>query len=283
MKNLIWLSILLVTATSCEYFKQEVTGNPVARVNQSYLYKTDLDELFSETSQLEDSAQLVNNYINRWATQQLLIDRAKVNLSQEQLDEFEYLVNQYKIDLYTQAYKNNIVSLELDSLVSKPELLTYYELNKENFKLNDPLLKLRYVQVGKNFSKLNALAEKLKRFNKKDKEELMEMSIQFKSSNFNDSTWIKKDKLLESLPVLAMQSQVLKKSNFAQLQDSLGVYLLQIEDFLDRNDTAPLQHVENTIVQIILNQRKQELIKKLEKDITKDAIKNKTFEIYPQQ
>ena len=220
---------------------------------------------------------------NRWATQQLLIDRAKVNLTQEQLDEFEHLVNQYKIDLYTQAYKNNIVSLELDSIVSKPELLTYYELNKENFKLNDPLLKLRYVHVGKNFSKLNSLTEKLKRFNKEDKKELMEMNIQFKSYNLNDSTWIKKDKLLESLPILATQSQVLKKSNFAQLQDSLGVYLLQIEDFLDRNDIAPLQHVENTIVQIILNQRKQELIKKLEKDITKDAIKNKTFEIYPQQ
>jgi hypothetical protein len=283
MKNLIWLSILSLTVTACDYFKQEVAGNPVARVNQSYLYKTDLDELFSETSQLEDSAQLVNNYINRWATQQLLIDRAKINLSQDQLDEFEYLVNQYKIDLYTQAYKNNIVSLELDSVVSMPELLTYYELNKENFKLNDPLLKLRYVHVGKNFSSLNSLVEKLKRFNKKDKEELMEMNIQFKSSNLNDSTWIKKDKLLESLPILASQSQVLKKSNFAQLQDSLGVYLLQIEDFLDRNDTAPLQHVENIIIQIILNQRKQELIKKLEKDITKDAIKNKTFEIYPQQ
>lgn len=283
MKNLLWLSILLVTVTSCDYFKQEVSGNPVARVNQSYLYKADLNELFSETSQLEDSAQLVNNYINRWATQQLLIDRARVNLTQEQLDEFEHLVNQYKIDLYTQAYKNNIVSRELDSLVSKPELLTFYELNKENFKLNDPLLKLRYIHVGKNFSKLNSLAEKLKRFNKEDKKELMEMNIQFKSYNLNDSTWIKRDKLLESLPILATQSQVLKKSNFAQLQDSLGVYLLQIEDFLDRNDTAPLQHVENTIVQIILNQRKQELIKKLEKDITKDAIKNKTFEIYPQQ
>lgn len=283
MKKLLWLSILLVIMSSCDYFKQEVAGNPVARVNQSYLYKTDLNELFSETSQFEDSAQLVNNYINRWATQQLLIDRAKVNLTQEQLDEFDYLVNQYKIDLYTQAYKNNIVSRELDSVVSKPELLTYYELNKENFKLNDPLLKLRYIHVGKNFSKLNSLVEKLRRFNKEDKKELMEMNIQFKSFNLNDSTWIKRDKLLESLPILTNQSQVLKKSNFAQLQDSLGVYLLQIEDFLDRNDTAPLQHVENTIIQIILNQRKQELIKKLEKDITKDAIKNKTFEIYPQQ
>lgn len=73
---------------------------------------------------------------------------------------------------------------------------------------------------------------------------------------------------------------MLKKSNFARLQDSLGIYLLKIEDVLKRNDIAPLSYVEPTIRQIILNKRKQELTKKLEKDITKDAHKNKTFEIY---
>lgn len=274
---------MVISLASCDYFKQEEIGNPVARVNQSYLYKTDLEALFSDASQLEDSAQLVNNYINRWATQQLLIDRAKVNLTQEQLDEFEHLVEQYKIDLYTQAYKNNIVSQELDSLVSTPELITYYELNKENFKLNDPLLKLRYIHVGNNYSNINSLADKLKNFSEEDKTALSDMSIQFKSFNLNDSTWVRKDKLMDNLPILATQPQVLKKYNFVQIQDSLGVYLLRIEDILNRNDTAPLQHVKGTIIQIILNQRKQELIKKLEKDITKDAIKNKTFEVYPQQ
>lgn len=283
MKQFVAILIGVVFVTSCSYFKKEETTNPVARVNKSFLYKADLEKLFSETASLEDSAQLVNNYINRWATQQLIIDRAKVNLTQEQLDEFDHLVNQYRIDLYTQAYKNNIIALSLDSLISTPELLTYYELNKENFKLNDPLLKLRYIHVASNFSKINALAEKLKRFNEEDQKALMDMNIQFKSYNLNDSTWVKKDKLLESLPILASKPEVLKKSNFVQLQDSLGVYLLQIEDFLDRNDTAPIPYVEGTIKQIIINQRKQELIKKLETDITRDAIKNKTFEIYPQQ
>jgi len=43
-----------------------------------------------------------------------------------------------------------------------------------------------------------------------------------------------------------------------------------------------LSYVAPTIRQIILNRRKQELTLKLEKDITKDAIRNKTFEIYGQ-
>ena len=74
--------------------------------------------------------------------------------------------------------------------------------------------------------------------------------------------------------------QVLKKTNFTQLQDSLGVYLVKIEAVLKTNDIAPLSYVKQTIGQILLNKRKQELLKKIEKDITKDAIKNKNFELF---
>ena len=74
--------------------------------------------------------------------------------------------------------------------------------------------------------------------------------------------------------------QVLKKTNFTQLQDSLGVYLVKIEAVLKTNDIAPLSYVKQTIGQILLNKRKQELLKNIENDITKDAIKNKNFELY---
>ena len=155
--------------------------------------------------------------------------------------------------------------------------------NKENFKLNDDLLKVRYCHVDENFNDLRSIKEKFQRFNDQDKKDLGELSIQFKSYNLNDSTWVKKEALIEALPILKSdiyENLVLKNSAFTQLQDSLGVYLVKIEDVLKTNDIAPLSHIKPTIEQIILNKRKLELLKKLEKDITKDAIKNKQFEIY---
>ena len=87
--------------------------------------------------------------------------------------------------------------------------------------------------------------------------------------------------LIGALPVLKFNnSQVLKKTNFTQLQDSLGVYLVKIEAVLKTNDIAPLSYVKPTIEQIVINKRKQEILKKIEKDITKDAIKNKNFELF---
>jgi hypothetical protein len=271
----------LVLLSSCEYFKQDPEKTPIARVNDSYLYEDDIKSLISENTTQEDSALIVNNFINRWATQQLLIDQARINLSQEKLTTYDKLVQDYKDDLYTEAYKGAIVSRQLDSTVSQSELQDFYDINKENFKLKDDLLKVRYIWVDPNYSNIAKARQLLDRFNNKDKTELNTLSIQFKEFNFNDSIWVKKEALLGTLTVLKENSdQVLKKSNFTQLQDSLGVYLVKIEDILNPNDIAPISHIEPTIKQIILNRRKLELIKKLEKDITKDAIKNKNFEIY---
>lgn len=284
MNKSLYLVIGLLLLASCDYLKKEETRTPIARVNDNYLYAEDLTQVLSQVTNEEDSALVVSNFINRWATQQLLIDQAELNLPESQLRQFDNLVEQYRTDLYTEAYKSSIVASQLDSTISKAELITYYERNKENFTLNDDLLKVRYVHVTENFSDVKGVEEKLKRFNEEDQEALNELSLKFTSYNLNDSTWVRKDNLLKNLPILLGEDpSMLKKTNFTRLQDSIGIYLLKIEDVLERNDIAPLSYVEPTIRQIILNKRKQELTKKLEKDITKDAHKNKSFEIYTKQ
>lgn len=281
IKQFLYIILCCGLLVSCDYFKQETEKEAIARVNDSYLYKADIAKLISENTSPEDSTIIVNNYINRWATQQLLIGQAKINLTAEKMEQFDKLVQEYRTDLLTEAYKNVIVDKQLDSVISEQEYQKYYEDNKENFKQRDLLVMLRYVQLPLNYDGLPSLKEKLNRYNEKDRKSLNSQDYQFVSSNFNDSVWIKKEVLLHALPVLKSNSeQVLKKSNFAQLQDSLGVYLVKIENVLNPNDTAPFSYIKPTLRQIILNRRKLELIKKLETDITKDAIETNNFEIY---
>ncbi len=282
IKQYLYIFIGSVLLGSCGYFNQNSEQKEVvARVNDTYLYRSDIEKLITENTSAEDSTLIVNNYINRWATQQLLIDQAKINLSPEKLEQFDKLVQEYKTDLLTEAYKNVIVDRQLDSTVSDQEYRQFYEENKENFRQKDMLVMLRYVQMPTNYEGLAAVKEKLNRYNEKDKKWLTSQNFQFISSNFNDSVWVKKSALLHTLPVLKGENeQVLKKSNFAQLQDSLGVYLVKIENVLNPNDTAPLSYIKPTLRQIILNKRKLELIKKLETDITKDAIETNNFQIY---
>ena len=280
--NKIFLTIInLIVLCSCDFINQENLDTPIARVNDSYLYQKDIKNLIFENTSKDDSTLIVTNFINRWATKQLLIDQSIINLTQEKQDAYNNLVNQYKTDLYIEAYKSSIVAKRLDSIITFEELEKFYNQNKENFKLNDNLLKIRYIHIDENFSNTKELVEKFKRFDSIDKNELTKLSIKFKAFNLNDSIWIKNDLLIGVLPVLKQNNiQVLKKTNFTQLQDSLGVYLVKIEAVLKTNDIAPLSYVKPTIEQIVINKRKQEILKKIEKEITIDAIKNKNFELF---
>ncbi|PTX42236.1 hypothetical protein C8P64_2655 [Christiangramia gaetbulicola] len=276
---LVLFSLILV---SCEYFQQTDDRKVVVRVNETYLYEDDIQALINENTSAEDSAVIVSNYITRWATQQLLIDRAELNLPQSQQKEFNELVNNYRNELYTNAYTDAVVSRALDTALNRAEIEEYYEQNKQNFILGEDLVKLRYINLAKNSNNIEEIKKKFTRFNEEDQQDLLNMAIQFKNYSMNDSVWVKSKTVYNKIGPLTAEdrSSLLKKSNFMELQDSLNVYLVYVNDVLSRNEQAPIEYASATIREILLNKRKQSLIKELEKDITKDAIKNNEFEIF---
>ena len=280
--KILYIILLAVIIYGCDRFNSDKIDDAVARVNDSYLYKEDLKHIIPNNVSKADSTLLANNYINNWASNLLLMDKALLNLPEKQQESFNSLVKQYENDLYTKAYLEALVKRSIDTTVSKAEADTIYQRNKESFKLNDELLKLRYINLPQNAVNLEGIKSKFKKFEKNDKVFLDSIAVQFRSYSLNDSVWVRASQVIEKIPVAheSNKNQRLKKSNFVQLKDSLNLYLIQINDVLLRGDYAPLDYVKPTVIQIINNKRKLELIKEIENEITKDAIKNKQFEIY---
>lgn len=281
LRILITFIIFSTLILSCNFFKNSDDRTPVARVNDSYLYHEDIADLVSGNMSKADSTVIVNAYINKWATQLLLLDGAMRNLPQNKQDDFNKLVDQYKIDLYTKAYLEVLVKRSVDTVISDAEAKTIFEENQNSFKLNDELIRFRYIAFPENAMNKDEFVERFKRFEKADQNYLDSISIQFKSYSLNDSIWVRASQVVNRLPVLSSEdkSELLKKTNFIQRKDSLDLYLIHVSEVKLKNDLAPLQFVKPTIEQIIINKRKLELVKKFEKDITKDAIKNKQFEM----
>ena len=134
----------------------------------------------------------------------------------------------------------------------------------------------------KNRTDKKGLVKLFKSKEEEDIDSLQLRSLEFKSFNFNDSIWIKYTDLLEKILYLnkVNKKQLLKKSNFIEKEDSLGLYLITVNNVLKRNDIAPISYVKPTIKQIILHKRKLELLRKIEVELLNDAIKNKKFERY---
>ena len=275
--------LLLATLfVSCDFFKETDERIPLARVDDNFLYQEDIEGLVAPGTPVNDSLQIVSSFINRWATQQLLLDGAVRNLSEDKQIDFNKLVEQYKKDLYTKAYLEALVRKSIDTAMTIDQAQKVYEANQETFKLNEELVKFRYITIPQNAINEEDIKNRFKRFDSNDKRFLDSISVQFKSYSLNDSVWIKASQITEKIKVLNSENkkELLKKSNLVQLKDSLDLYLMQIEDVLFQNDLAPLEYVKPTIKQIVINKRKLELIKQLEKDITRDATKNKQFEVY---
>ena len=72
----------------------------------------------------------------------------------------------------------------------------------------------------------------------------------------------------------------LNSPNYFEVKDSLDIYLFKLAERLERGNIAPISYVENTIRDILFNQKKLELLRSFDNDVLQDAIKSKKFEKY---
>ena len=267
---------------SCDNSNKSLEDNLLARVNDDFLTIDQIDtDIFNELN-FNDSVVQIKNYITEWATRKLLEEGANLNLENQKQFEFNSLIEKYKSDLYTSAYLDALVNKSLDTIISKIELKEIYEDNKELFVLNEDLIKLRYIIFESNISDQDEIKSLFMRYSEEDKVRLKRISNKFKSFFFNDSIWIRSKDIIEKIPALNYDTgEILSKNmNFIQFKDSVGLYLININDFANVGNQAPISYIEPTLRQIIINKRKYDLAKKLEVEILNNAIKNKKFQVY---
>jgi hypothetical protein len=267
---------------SCDYFNikeaKSNTSDIVAIVNTEKLFKSDIKSILPENISKQDSIIIVKSYINDWAIKQLLLKKAKNNSSLATLNEIDNLVKDYKESLLINKYKEELIKQQLDTIVSRDEVAVYYSLHKENFKLNEVLVKAKYLHFSNDVSDKDEFISLFKSDDIEDTEELEESQLSFNFHHFNDSTWVPLDKVMLKVPF--SKENLLKKTKFVEKQDSLGIYLVAIKDVLRRNDIAPLNYIAPTIKKMILHKRKIELIRDIEKILIKDATENNNFKTY---
>lgn len=291
--NKAWLSLSLVlfmlfSFASCDYIKpkkeseESENETPLARVKDKYLYEKDLGSVLKEAMSKEDSASMVNRFINSWIRQQLMLSKAEeiidVNMSQ-----IERKVQDYRYALISFEFKKKFISENLNTDVGEEEINEYYKENLDNFLLNQNIVRCRYVQVPLNAPKSNKIPPLIKSDKEKDKKELNSYCFQFASNyNLEDSIWLNFDDIVLNTPLknIPNKIQFLKSNKFVQTQDSAFKYLLYIKEYKILDQLSPLEFVRDQIENIIINKRKVALSKELEDQVFKEAIEENSFEIY---
>src|SRR5687767_2749715 len=97
--------------------ERDGSRQPVARVNNAYLYKDELSGIVNDVKTKEDSTARVETYIDSWIRKQLLIQEAskKININEAEL---ERKILDYRYSLIAYEYQSHYVKQHLDTIVA---------------------------------------------------------------------------------------------------------------------------------------------------------------------
>lgn len=275
------LLLVLLLLQSCTLFESNEKSTPLAKVGDQYLYESDLPKEIFKNDQ--DSVLIARNYIDQWALKHILMQKAKFNLPTEDQQKYNELVQNYKYELYTKAYKDALVSEEVKNYQpTDEEIKNYFEKHQESFKLNENLLQVRYLQLSKNLYNIDEIKKAFWSFKTDDQLFLEQRSLEFKNFSLNDSVWVRELDILKQFnnKLKRLTPNELALQNKIEISDSLGLALIHVSKRKKIKDQAPLSYVQPTIEQILLNKKKIELEKKIDKEVIEYAIRNKEYQTF---
>ena len=274
--------ILLVFLTAgCSGFFRKKTERTLARVQDDYLYESDLRGVIPSGTDAKDSSILAKNFIDSWIRQRLVIHQAAKNLTSEQMDFTRQLEN-YRNSLVIYEYENALVKQKLDTVVTMEESQAYYDTTQQNFLLKDNIVQFQYVKLPLRSPNVSQFKKLLRSDASSDKTKLAEQCERFAADYFlDDQNWLQFNDVLKQIPIKTYnQEEFLKNHREVEYQDSLYVYLVVFRDFKIKEGISPLSFEKDRIREIILNKRKIDLIKKMHEDLYEKAVKNNDFEVY---
>ena len=253
----------------------------VAKVGDRFLYLDDISSLLTSSFTYDDSIEIIQNYTDKWIKEQLVIQKAKINLTEDQQD-FNDQLEDYKNSLLIYTFEEKLIEQKLDTSISETDIEIFYVYNKENFELKESIVRCKFMKVPVNAPNVDKVDEMISSNKNEDKILLNEYCVQFAEvCSIDTLNWVSFDNLVAQLPIRIDNPQhFLKNNKNYQVEDSLYKYYLKILDYKIKSSISPKSFVREKIKTIILNQRRIKLIHQIKKEIFEEGTLEKRYEVY---
>ena len=273
------LALLLPSCKAVQSFIHD--GEVVAKLGDHKLYLSELEKVIPNGISPEDSLNLANLYINSWATGKAFQDIAEQKLSKEEKDVSKELED-YRQSLLRYRFEQRFISERLDTTVSPKEVDEYFEAHKDNFKLERPIVKARFMKISEDSPNLRTIKKLMSSDDVSDV--IAADSLAFNSAQrYADlsDTWIDAATLAGDFGVDYVEMLSKKNGQFIEIKDGDGFLLVAfIADMVKAGEVPPVEFCEERIKDIIISGRKHKLLTTLEQDLIEDAKAKEKFEIY---
>lgn len=273
----VFLYIVLLSFSACIEKTQELDHEDplLAAVYSQTLRLSDIKPILQTEASHEDSTMYANSLIEKWVRDAILMHEAERNIPAD-LD-IQKMVDDYRSSLILMTYKQKLVQEKLDTAVTKGQLEAYYEQSKNQYVLDEPILKATFLKINKESTEYERLDQLWKNGNYDDL--AMEEDNLFDLKLTDDSRWYTWKDINALIPknfwtwneVKSKEPRFKSAGNFK--------YYIKVESFEDKNQIAPLSYIEDQAMKVILHKRQTEILENLMEDLYNKYSKDKNIKI----
>ena len=249
----------------------------MVKIKDRELTREEIERQIPKGISSADSLVRAESVVKKWVVDVLMDDVAYQNIGDDK-EEIDKLVNEYRRSLIRHRYQERIVKDKVSAEMSESDQMAYYEENKEQFTLNENLIKGSFIKV----SSLAPGLDNLRKWYVSETEESLEKIEKYGIQNaiiydyFYDN-WMRFDEVMEKIPEkISNPTQFLKVNNHLEVSDSTHVYFLNVSDKLLVGNVAPFDYVRVQIQGMLANKRKINYLREFGESLYMNAVKKGT-------
>ena len=274
--------VLALGLNSCNLVQSLIHDDEVvARVGKHKLYKSELNAYIPKGISSADSTNLALQYINTWAAEYIFSDMAMSQLPKTQQDVSAELES-YRRNLLRFRYEQQFVNDRLDTLITEDQMLDFYNAHSDIFKLERPILKVRFVDILKSAEEKDYIIKKMASNKPSDVVEVdslaRSVALRYydKSQVWTDASELARDFGTDYITMLSQLKNKYITFENKEMADIKTAYVCEIK----KSGVAPFEYCAERIREYILSGRKRELLVALEQSLLEEASIKGSFEIY---
>ncbi len=275
------LCALVLSLTACEWVERVMSGEVVASVGKTRLYRSDLDKALPGGLSADDSTRLARQYINTWASDIIFQEVAEQQLSKAELDVSREL-DDYRKSLLKYRYEQRYVNDRLDTCVTEDQIEDYYRQHPDKFRLQVPVVKADFLCIAPDSPALKDFRSSIVSDDVAQMQftDSLAWSSAIKYENFGGK-WIDMTVLAREFGIDYAALMAYRNGDWIEYSGDTGLlHLAYLREFAPVGSQAPIEYAAPVICDILLSIRKRELVSALEQDLLEQARENRNFEIY---
>lgn len=257
-KTFLYLFAAALTVSSCSNKKDKV----VAQVYYHKLYESEIAQAMPKGLSSNDSLALVNDFIDDWIREQLLLHEAEKNLSVREKN-FDKKLEEYRNNLLINTYYEKLISDTNTFEITEKDLKGFMKSFDKRYTVDKEIVRVNYVKLSKGSKLIEPVKSILFNDEKRvsDKEVLGKMLGDSIEYLIDDDAWLYLDDIQNELSFDIPEDVT---TNHKCVEKEIGDchYLLVVLDYKNQRSVNETEEEVAAAKMMLLNQKRQQFLEK---------------------